>query len=63
MNTCETCVFWIMGSNRIGRTQGGMALRECHSNPPVVLIDREGNYKSLFPMVRADDCCGIHEQA
>lgn len=61
MNTCETCCFWAMGSNRYERKMGDATLRECHCNPPMVVIDPSGNYKSLFPMVRHDDHCGLWE--
>ena len=58
---CVNCIHWAMGPGRTERHFEGAALRECHANPPIVISDRDGRFRSMFPMTREDDWCDLGE--
>lgn len=52
-NPCKTCVWWLMKNKGWG---------DCHSHPPTVVIDKNGQITTRFPMTKGSSFCGDWEK-
>ena len=56
---CEICVFFSFEARGLEKRMGF-----CRLDPPQVIVDKDGNPKTVLPVVRADrDGCGQGELA
>lgn len=52
-NPCNTCLWWLRKNKGWG---------DCHSNPPQIIVSKNGQHSTRFPQTQGNSFCGDWEE-